>query len=281
MVAYVFPGQGSQVTGMGKELFPLFPELVAQADALLGYSIADLCLQNPDQKLNQTQYTQPALYIVNALTYFKKQTEGIKPHYLAGHSLGEYNALLAANVFDFLTGLKLVQKRGELMSQAREGGMAAVVGLEAEKLQHTLQQQGLSTLSIANYNTYKQLVISGPRRAIEQAQAIFSQISGVVYIPLKVSGAFHSAYMTDAQRQFMQYCSQFSFASPQIPVIANVTAKPYAANDTTNLLTQQITSSVRWVDTIEYILAQGESDFQEMGPGTVLTGLIRRIRNKQ
>lgn len=282
MTAFVFPGQGSQVAGMGKDLFSVFPEMVAQADAILGYSIVDLCLQNPDQKLNQTQYTQPALYVVNALTYLKKkQTDDLSPNYLAGHSLGEYNALFAADVYDFATGLKLVQKRGELMSQARDGGMAAVVGLASEKITEILQEHQLTTLSIANYNTYKQVVISGPRMAIDQAKTIFEKISGVLYIPLKVSGAFHSTYMVDAQRQFAQHCAQFTFSAPKISVIANVTAKPYSAGEIANLLTQQITSPVQWVETIAYLIAQGENDFQEVGPGNVLTGLIRRIRNKQ
>jgi malonyl CoA-acyl carrier protein transacylase len=124
-------------------------------------------------------------------------------------------------------------------------------------------------------------VITGPYNAINQAQTVFAQADGVRYIPLKVSGAFHSPLMADAQRQFSAYAAQFSYAAPQIPVIANVTAKPYPANEVANLLTQQITHPVRWVDTIEYLLVQGETDFQEIGPGNVLTGLIRRIRSKQ
>src|SRR5205823_13876450 len=126
MLAYIFPGQGSQTRGMGGNLFDDFPELTAQADAILGYSIKKLCLEDPNQELNQTQFTQPALFVVNALTFLKKNQ---KPDYVAGHSLGEYNALFAAEVFDFATGLNLVKKRGELMSEAKNGGMAAVIGL--------------------------------------------------------------------------------------------------------------------------------------------------------
>jgi malonyl CoA-acyl carrier protein transacylase len=282
VIVYVFPGQGSQAVEMGKDLFTAFPDIIKQADNILGYSIVDLCLNNTNQKLNQTQYTQPALYVVNALTYFHKvQSSAEKPAYLAGHSLGEYNALLAAEVYDFATGLKLVKKRGELMSQAQGGGMAAIVGLSAEEVQATLQQHQLPTLTIANYNTYKQQVISGPAVAIEQAKIVFEAIKGVLYVPLKVSGAFHSSYMADAAQQFAGYCSQFSFAAPKIPVIANVTARPYPSDETAQLLTQQITHPVRWVDTIEYLFAQGDVDCQEIGPGKVLAGLIRRIRNKQ
>jgi malonyl CoA-acyl carrier protein transacylase len=132
MPAYIFPGQGSQAKGMGKELFSQFPEITAKADEILGYSITTLCVEDPDQRLNQTQYTQPALYTVNALFYFNKLRQiGTPPSFVAGHSLGEYNALLAADVFDFGTGLKLVKKRGELMSQASGGAMAAVIGLNA------------------------------------------------------------------------------------------------------------------------------------------------------
>lgn len=283
MVAFVFPGQGSQAVGMGKDLFPLFPELINQADEVLGYSLVDLCLNDKDQKLNQTQFTQPALYTVNALSYLQKTQDGENiPNYLAGHSLGEYNALFAAGVFDFLTGLKLVQKRGELMGQAHDGAMAAVIGLGAEKIRQTLKAHQLANVFLANDNTYQQQVISGDRAEMEKAQAIFSGIEEEVrVIPLKVSGAFHSALMADAQQEFRTFLSQFSFQALKIPVIANVTAKPYPANETAHLLAEQITHPVRWVETIEYLLAQGEADFQEVGPGKVLAGLLRRIRNHQ
>lgn len=281
MTTYVFPGQGSQKVGMGGELFTAFPDLVSAADAILGYSVADLCASD-DGRLNQTHYTQPALYVVNALNYLQKlQADDIKPHYVAGHSLGEYNALLAADVFDFATGLKLVHKRGELMNQARDGGMAAVIGLQDKQMQHVFQENNLSLLSVANYNTYKQLVITGPKNAIAQAAPIFQKIDGVRYIPLRVSGAFHSPLMADAQQSFAAFVAQFDFKAPKIPVIANVTAQPYPDNDIAKLLTAQITHSVKWVNSIEYLLAQGETEFAEIGPGRVLTGLLRKIRNKQ
>lgn len=281
MVAYVFPGQGSQKIGMGKDLFPAFSDLVTQADAILTYSIVDLCAHD-DGRLNQTLYTQPALYIVNALSYFQKlRSDTIKPRYVAGHSLGEYNALLAAEVFDFATGLKLVKKRAELMSQACDGGMAAIIGLDDEQLTKIFQENNLSILSVANYNTYKQLVITGSKAAIEQATVVFEKIEGIRYIPLKVSGAFHSPLMINAKKDFGEFVSQFSFNEPKIPVIANVTAQPYPNNRVAALLTEQITHSVKWVNTVEYLLAQGESDFEEIGPGRVLTGLIRKIYKKQ
>jgi trans-AT polyketide synthase, acyltransferase and oxidoreductase domains len=155
MTTYIFPGQGSQVKGMGADLFSAYPSHIQQADNILGYSIARLCLEDPDNQLNNTNYTQPALYIVNALSYLKKiQEDQTTPNYVAGHSLGEYSALFAAGVFDFETGLKLVQKRGELMHQATGGGMAAVIGLQNDAVDNVIKQNALSTISIANVNSH-------------------------------------------------------------------------------------------------------------------------------
>ncbi|MDI1351801.1 MAG: acyltransferase domain-containing protein, partial [bacterium] len=195
MRAYLFPGQGSQCRGMGKELFALFPDYTAQANELLGYSIEALCVEDAQQQLNKTEYTQPALYIVNALTYLSliKETNQ-KPDYVAGHSLGEYNALFAAEAFDFITGLTLVQKRGELMSKAKGGAMAAVLGLSFAQLTHILEEHQLTTITVANYNSYQQLVISGPKITMEQVGSLLTSLKDVTFIPLSVSGAFHSPY---------------------------------------------------------------------------------------
>lgn len=282
MTTYVFPGQGSQIKGMGSGLFSEFSELTEKANAILGYSIQTLCLEDPHQHLTQTQYTQPALYIVNALTYFKKIQEKRKPpRFVAGHSLGEYNALLAASVFDFETGLKLVQKRGELMSQAREGAMAAIIGLKADLIKTILDQHGLTNVAIANDNSYTQLVISGSKEDIHEAQGLCEQAGAVLVIPLKVSGAFHSPYMRPAQEQFEHFLEGFQFTSPSCPVISNYTARPYETTEISRTLAQQITHPVRWTESISYILAQGETEFEEVGPGAVLSGLIRRITNGQ
>lgn len=282
MTAYIFPGQGSQAPGMGKELFSKFQPLVAEADAILGYSIETLCLSDPNQQLNQTQFTQPALYVVNALTYLDKvQTAQTKPAYFAGHSLGEYNALFAANVFDFATGLKLVKKRGELMSQAASGGMAAVIGLNAETIQNVLATHHLTRVTIANYNSYMQLVISGQQNEVVLAQSLFEQAGAKMVIPLKVSGAFHSPLMQASQNEFKEFIKSFQFNAPSVPVISNVTAKPYKVNEIHTNLAQQISNPVRWTESIDYLLAQGMTEFEEVGPGSVLTGLVRRIKNKQ
>lgn len=279
MLAYLFPGQGSQSRGMGNTLFNEFPELVKQADAILGFSIQNLCLDDPDQLLNQTQYTQPALYIVNALSYYKKLKESDnRPDYVCGHSLGEYNALLAAGVFDFGTGLKLVKKRGELMSQARNGGMAAIIGLNFQEVEDVLRRHTLNGTVIANYNTYTQLVISGPKTDIEAARNLFTSKAGVSFIPLAVSGAFHSPCMTEAQEQFAAYLGQFQFDVPSIPVLANIDAAPYHPAVTHDNMARQITHAVRWTDSIENLLRHDNIEFEEIGPGRVLSGLIRNIK---
>src|ERR1041385_7233646 len=165
MIAYMFPGQGSQKRGMGQALFDEVPEYAAverDVDAIVGYSMRKLCLEDAENRLKETQFTQPSLYVVNALHYYKAIGQGPRPAYAAGHSLGEYNALLAAGAFDFLTGLKLVKKRGELMARAQAGGMAAIVGLDAHEIEGILRSKGLGDLDVANYNTPKQTVVSGP-----------------------------------------------------------------------------------------------------------------------
>ncbi len=281
MISYVFPGQGSQKVGMGKDLFDLYPDLSQKTDQILGYSIQDLCLNDPDQKINQTQYTQPALYVVNALSYLKKiQETNQRPSYLAGHSLGEYNALLAAEVFDFETGLRLVQKRGELMGQIKSGSMAAVIGLNEEKIKVILSENSLSSVDIANDNSPSQIVLSGPTEEIQRAKPIFESAGARMYIPLKVSGAFHSRYMTSVQEEFQKTLSQLKFSDPKIPVISNLEARPYTLEKIRDLLACQITHSVRWTETIQWLIENGTKEFCEIGPGNVLTGLIKNIQKE-
>ena len=281
MTAFLFPGQGSQKVGMGEGLFDEFTELTAQADDILGYSIKTLCLEDPQAILNDTQFTQPALYVVNALSHQKRLHSGPAATVLAGHSLGEYNALLAAQVFDFATGLKLVQKRGQLMSQAQGGGMAAIIGLTVPQLQEVLANHQLHTVEIANYNSPLQTVITGPKAAIEASLDHFKAAGARLVMPLKVSGAFHSSLMAGAQAEFKTFLTQFTFNAPQLTVIANVTARPYPPQDMAELLATQITSSVQWTRTIEWMLEHGQTEFEEIGPGKVLAGLVAAIQKSK
>jgi malonyl CoA-acyl carrier protein transacylase len=280
MRAYLFPGQGSQRVGMGEGLFEAFPELTEAADAILGQSIKQLCLEDPQRQLGQTRYTQPALYVVNALTYRARLNEtGSKPDFVAGHSLGEYNALESAGVMSFEDGLKLVKKRGELMSTAPKGTMAAIIRMPAEKVAGVLAASGLSAIDIANYNAPAQTIISGRDDDIRHAQAPFEQ-NEAMYIPLNVSGAFHSRYMQPVRDEFAAFLGAFSFAAPRIPVIANVSAQPYQPESIASTLTDQLTQPVRWLDSMTFLLQQGVVDFEEMGPGDVLSKLIQTIRGQ-
>ncbi|MBX3709974.1 MAG: ACP S-malonyltransferase [Gammaproteobacteria bacterium] len=279
MTTYVFPGQGSQFKGMGGALFSEFQDIVSKANQILGYPVEKLCLEGPDDKLNMTQYTQPAIYVVSALSYFKKlKDSGKKPDYVAGHSLGEYNALLAAGVFDFETGLKLVQERGSLMANASGGAMAAIIGPHSGEIQTLLDKSNLSSISIANFNSFTQTVIAGLKNEIDAAKPIFESINAM-FIPLKVSGAFHSSYMKPAQQKFSDFLKGFEFKAPNAIVIANVNAEPYKIDVVMTNLANQITHPVQWTKTIKYLLDKGETIFEEVGPGSVLTGLIRRIQN--
>lgn len=265
---------------MGKDLFPLFREEARVASDLLGYSIEELCTADPHGRLNQTDHTQPALFVVSALALLKRlrDTE-VAPDVVAGHSLGEYTALFAAGAFDFPTGVKLVRERSALMARAAGGGMAAVIGLAREQVERVLRDHGLASIDIANLNAPTQIVISGPRADIERAQPAFEGAGAMMYAVLKVSGAFHSRYMTPAANEFARFLEPFTFASLQIPVVANATARPYAKGETKLNLARQINSPVRWAESIEYLLQQHpDAQFEEIGPGNVLTGLLRKIR---
>lgn len=285
MRVFVFPGQGSQSKGMGEELFDQveeFRKAEEEVDAILGYSIRELCVNDPDDQLSLTQFTQPALYVVNALHYYQHKAEGQSADYLAGHSLGEYNALLAAGAFDFVTGVKLVQKRGELMAQAKDGGMAAVIGVEAGQIESVIRENSnLTGIDVANYNSPSQTVISGPIYELEEAQAKFKEAGAKLYKILPVSAAFHSRYMQEAADEFADFLQGFSFDLLQTPVVANVTGEPYPMDDPNevipSLLVKQISGSVQWTQSIRYLKGLGEMEFEELGPGKVLTKLIKQI----
>lgn len=276
---FMFPGQGSQAPGMGAELFERYPDLVAEADAILGYSVRELCLKNPDGKLNSTDFTQPALYIVNVLSFLAKvEDEKIRPDFVIGHSLGEYNALYAANAFDFATGLRLVQKRGALMSEATGGGMAAILGMDGEAVAKALSELGADSIDVANFNSPRQTVISGLKADIEVYAPQMKDKGAQRVVILSVSGAFHSRYMKPASREFEAFLAGFSFGSLNTPCIANCSARPYTNESIASNMVSQIYSSVQWIDTIRGLREQGADKFIEVGPGTVLSGLVRQIK---
>jgi len=279
MSTFVFPGQGSQHKGMGKDLFARYADVLTVVDRVLGYSMMELCLDDAKGLLGETQFTQPALYVVNALTYFHTvETKGTRPDYVAGHSLGEYNALLAAEVIDFETGLRLVQKRGELMAKVKGGGMAAVVGLSEKEIERILSEHSFTGIDIANRNTPSQFVISGLVGEIQKSRSVLESGGAGMVVPLRVSAPFHSRYMASVRNEFSDFLSTIQVSRPKIPVISNVEARPYPENRIRELLADQITNSVHWTDTIRYLMARGETEFLELGPGSILTGLIRKIR---
>jgi malonyl CoA-acyl carrier protein transacylase len=269
----MFPGQGSQFKGMGADLFKLFPEHLKNADEILGYSVEGLCLYDKELQLGNTQYTQPALYVVEALSFLAKAPKEGDNHFFIGHSLGEYAALFAAGAFDFITGLKLVQKRGELMSKAYGGGMLAVINLESDKIKILIEAHGLNSIDFANFNSSKQVVLTGPSADINNMHELLSK-QGAMSIPLRVSGAFHSRYMQSAANEFEHFITPLELQSLQAVVIANATAQPYTNSLVKENLIKQITQPVRWTESIDYLKNEGETTFLEIGPGAVLTRLM-------
>ncbi|MER6581510.1 ACP S-malonyltransferase [Nonomuraea sp. NPDC001023] len=263
-VVWVFPGQGSQRKGMGAGVLERYPDLCARADEILGYSVAELC--DDPKRLRETRYVQPALFTVNALSFLARQEEGGRPDYLAGHSLGEYAALFAAGCFDFETALGLVKRRGELMSAAGGGAMAAVLGADRERLEELVAGTGVD---IANYNSPEQVVLAGPKDELDA----LSRGGPGKWVPLSVSVPSHSRYMEPAADAFAEALDGVRIEEPRVPVIANVTGRPYRAGEAAELLRRQICSPVRWVDGLRYLMDQGVSEQVEIGPGDVLTKL--------
>lgn len=281
MTTFVFPGQGSQFAGMGGDLFDRYRDVTTVADNVLGLSVRSLCQGHDSARLSDTRWTQPAIFTVSALAFLQRMEQsGRRPAtYAAGHSLGELTALFAAGAFDFVTGLKIAKKRGELMSEARGGGMAAVIGLDEAELRNILERR-FPRLCIANHNTAEQLVVSGWKADVEAA-APELEAAGARCVVLPVSGAFHSPFMAEAQEAFGKYLRDIRWKSLQCPVISNVLAEPYDAAKISDTLLSQLTSPVRWVDTIRYLLACGETEFVEVGPGEVLTKMIKDIVRTQ
>ncbi|MBS0018360.1 MAG: ACP S-malonyltransferase [Arthrospira sp. SH-MAG29] len=271
--AWVFPGQGSQAVGMGADLFDspdAQPKLHKAAD-ILGWSLPDLC-QGEADKLSRTLYTQPCLYVVESLLVDALKKQGKTPDLVAGHSLGEYVALYAAGVFDFEAGLRLVKHRAELMDKAAGGQMAALIGFNAEQLNQQLEQS--ENVVLANDNSSAQVVISGTPEAVDN---LLSKIKVKRAVKLNVSGAFHSPLMAEAATKFQQVLDLVNFQQAMVPVLSNVDPTPATDGEILKeRLVKQMTGSVRWREICLQLSEQGIQKVIEVGPGQVLTGLIKR-----
>lgn len=283
--AWVFPGQGSQFVGMGKDLYTSFKSARAvflEADEAIGFSLSKMCFEGPEDELQLTINTQPALLTISyaCLKAIEELNDGSfpAPDYVAGHSLGEYTALAAAGVLDFRTAVKLARERGRLMHEAGQlspGAMAAVIGLDADILAGICEKY--STV-IANYNSPGQLGISGAVENIARASEAARESGASRVIPLQVSGAFHSPLMKPARDGLIKILASLKLNSPRIPIVANTTAQPLTTSDQVKQeLTDQLCSGVRWQQSVEYMAEQGVTSFIEIGPGRVLSGLIKRI----
>lgn len=277
-VAWVFAGQGAQRRGMGADVLDRYPQLCRQADDILGYSVREQCLSGAAPGLTDTRHVQPALFVVNALSYLDRCEREPAPDFLAGHSLGEYDALFAAGCFDFATGVRLVQRRGELMSRAAGGGMVAVVGAEPDAVAELLRRHGLTEIDLANRNSASQVVLSGPDPDLRLATEAITGAGVGRCVRLRVSAPFHSRHMAAAAVEFRAFLAGFPVRDPQIPVIANVTGLPYPPGGVNELLGRQVDSPVRWWESMSHLIAAGVTDLVEVGPGRVLTELWTEIR---
>jgi [acyl-carrier-protein] S-malonyltransferase len=269
---WVFPGQGSQSVGMGADLLDVGKAKLAQAEEILGWSIAAKC-QSSAAELAKTQFTQPCLYTISAILADLLKSKGAQPDLVTGHSLGEYTALYCAGVVDFLAGLELVKQRSLLMADASGGAMTALIGFDRDLLEETVAQT--EGVIIANDNSDAQVVISGTTAAV---QAICEAVKTKRAIPLAVSGAFHSPLMADAAAKFAEALAQVEFNDAQIPVISNVDPSEATSSGQTlrDRAIKQMTSPVRWREICSYLAEHNFERAIEVGPGKVLTGLIKR-----
>lgn len=273
----MFPGQGTQSAGMGAPLWDRFPEVAAAAEAALGLDVRALCCDDTDGRLHRTEFTQPALYVVNHLHHRACLQHGPPPAFLLGHSLGEFNALQAAGVFDFETGLRIVRRRGELMAAISGTGMAAIIGADRAEVERILADLP-PELDIANVNAPTQVVIAGPLATLDLAGDRFGE-EGYGFVPLKVGAAFHSRHMRAQTDAFRDFLAAFPFAPPVVPVVANVSARPYGSDPDTirDTIVRQMESPVRWMDSVAFVRSQGVHRFVEAGSGNVLTNLLGKI----
>ncbi|MCP3794379.1 ACP S-malonyltransferase [Paenibacillus sp. S33] len=285
--AFIFPGQGSQAVGMAKDAYEAVPaatEVFRQADERLGFALSALIFEGPDTALKQTSNTQPALLTASIALYEAfKEKMGIHPDYVAGHSLGEYSALVASGVLAFEDAVEIVRTRGEFMEQAipdGQGGMAAVLGADREALAalcRDITESG-QLVELANINCPGQIVVSGTKEGVAAVAERVKEAGGKRAITLEVSGPFHSSLMKEAATKLSGKLGAVNFSKAQIPVVANVTAKPVReGSEIRQLLVDQVYSPVLWEDSVTWLLEQGVDTFVEFGPGSVLTGLVKKI----
>lgn len=282
-IAFLFPGQGSQAVGMGKDLYDNFEaakNVFDSADKILGKSITTLCFEGPEENLKQTVNTQPCIVTMSiaALEALKSQLD-ITPTFTAGHSLGEYCAMYCSGVMNLETTLKAIQKRADLMGATKGGAMAAILNAPEGSLEKALKEASeVGYVDVANYNSPAQVVITGDENAVKKAGELLSEAGARRVVPLAVSGAFHSKFMEEAGHEFASFVQDLDMEKAQVPVFTNVDAQATMLSaEFKNKMPKQIYSSVHWTQTIENMIKDGVDTFIEIGPGKVLAGLNRKI----